>query len=54
MCSDRELTPAHCYIPVYFVAVGEVRVIEYDEDLKDDTVIGADRVALAGNFDCGW
>ena len=37
-----------------FIAVGEVRVIEHDEDLEDDTVIGTDRVALAGNFDCGW
>ena len=27
-----------------FVAVGEVRVIEHDEDLEDDAVIGADRV----------
>ena len=27
-----------------FVRVGEVRVIEHDEDLEDDTVIGADRV----------
>ena len=37
-----------------FVAVGEIRVIEHDEDLEDHAVVGADRVALAGNFDCGW
>ena len=37
-----------------FVAVGEVRVIKHDKDLEDDAVIGADRVALAGDFNCDW
>ena len=36
------------------VRVGEVRIVEHDEDLEDYTVIGADRVALAGYFNCGW
>ena len=27
-----------------FVRFGKVRIVEHDEDLEDDTVIGADRV----------
>ena len=37
-----------------FVAVGEVRIVEHDEDLEDDTVVCADGIAPAVDFNCDW
>ena len=37
-----------------FVRVGEVRIVEHDEDLEDDTVIGADLIRPAVEFNCCW
>ena len=37
-----------------FIRVGEVRVIEHDEDLEDDTVIGADLIRPAVDFNRCW
>ena len=37
-----------------FIRVGEIRIIEHGEDLKDRAEVGADLIRPAIDFNCCW
>ena len=36
------------------IRVGEIRIVEHDENLEDHTEVGADPIRPAVEFNCGW